>query len=152
MWNVHINSVFQCFPQILITQIQIWRSMGSQSMYYLLLLQKLWALNQRILTAQPTSILRSHNGELINCMDTLEYLYLLFWLFTFTFNINHASAMKNFSTANTEPLDGSFSTLLCVILLHSTGYAGYFSQNIDWFFPPWCTLCRSTANEHTFFE
>jgi hypothetical protein len=37
--------------------------------------------------------------------------------------------MKNSSNANTEPGDGDFSTLLYTVL-HSTVYAGYFSQNI----------------------
>jgi len=70
----------------------------------------------------------------------LQHLYLLFWLFTFVFNVNLASAMKNLSTTSTELLDGSFSTLLHIVLLRCTGYTCYCSQNIGSLFPMMHTL------------
>jgi hypothetical protein len=78
----------------------------------------------------------------------IHELYLLFWLFTFSFNINHASATKNISTLSTEPLDGSLSTLLHIVPLHSTGCSWYYSQNIDSLFLMMRTLrkyCKRTC-------
>ena len=68
MWNVHINSVLQCFPQTIITRIQICRSMRPQSIWCCF--ENNGPLNQHIPMAQLTAIVRPHNGEYMKWMDT----------------------------------------------------------------------------------
>lgn len=149
MCNVYINSVLQCFPKTIITWIQIWRYMRPQSTYYLLLLWKWWALESAFPHGTAYSYIRATqwrihelHGHFCNtCIYYSGYLH----------SFSMSSLPQPWKTLALQALNLLMEVSpLCWILFFFAALAMHdiIHKTLAHFFP-WCTICRSTANERT---